>query len=201
MKKVFALLLTAALLLALAACGTKAPTNDSDASVSEQPTEAVETVSDPLELLETVWASYTEDEKFPSAGGDMTEENMRDGAPGVYGIADASEVDRVLGYPAAEISKIDSAASMVHMMNLNTFTAGAYHVVSGTDTAALASAIEKNIQSRQWMCGFPDKLIVVSAGSCLVSAFGAEDLVNTFRDKIVAAYADAQVLVDAPIDV
>ena len=122
------------------------------------------------------------------------------GAPGVYGIADASEVDRVLGYPAAEIAKIDSAASLVHMMNLNTFTAGAYHVVSGTDTAALASAIEKNIQSRQWMCGFPDKLIVVSAGSCLVSAFGAEDLVNTFRDKIVAAYADAQVLVDAPID-
>ena len=79
MKKVFALLLTAALLLALAACGTKAPTNDS----TNQPSDTAETVSDPLELLETVWASYTEDEEFPAAGGDMTEENMRDGAPGV----------------------------------------------------------------------------------------------------------------------
>ena len=69
----------------------------------------------------------------------------------------------------------------------------------GVDAAALAKKVEQNIQSRQWMCGFPDKLVIASAGGCLVVLFGAEDLLNTFRDKLAAAYSDTTVLADAPI--
>ena len=52
---------------------------------------------------------------------------------------------------------------------------------------------------KQWMCGFPDKLIVVSVDNYLISCFGAEDLVNTFRDKLQAAYSGAVVITDEPI--
>lgn len=186
MKKVFAILLSAALLFSLAACASKGTDTKTDAV-------------DPLTLLQTVWNSYTDDEKFPAMGGDLSEENVKDGEPGVYSLADASEVDRVLGFPADEVANITSAASLGHMMNANTFTCGAFQLKDGVDAAELAKKVEQNIQSRQWMCGFPDKLVVASAGGCLVALFGAEDLVNTFRDKLAAAYSDTTVLADAPI--
>ena len=49
------------------------------------------------------------------------------------------------------------------------------------------------------MCGFPDKLVIASAGGCLVVLFGAEDLLDTFCGKLSAAYSDTTVLADAPI--
>ena len=50
------------------------------------------------------------------------------------------------------------------------------------------------------MCGFPDKLVVASAGGCLIAMFGIEEIINLFRDKLTAAYADAVVLADEPIN-
>ena len=188
MKKVFALLLCAAMILSLAACASKG---------SDDP--KTDDAVDPLTLLQTVWNSYTEDEKFPVVGGDLSEANMKDGEPGHHSIDDASELDRLLGYPEAEIGSITSAASLGHMMNANTFTCGAYQLKDGVDAAELAKKVEQNIQSRQWMCGFPDKLVIASAGGCLVALFGAADLVDTFRDKLTTSYSDAAVLVDEPI--
>ena len=82
---------------------------------------------------------------------------------------------------------------------VNTFTCGAFHVTSKDDVETVASDLRDAIQSKQWMCGFPDKLIVVSVDNYLISCFGAEDLVNTFRDKLQAAYSGAVVITDEPI--
>ena len=79
-------------------------------------------------------------------------------------------------------AKVDQAASLVHMMNQNTFTAAAYHCTDDAD--ALATALRDNIQQRQWMCGFPDKVAVAVVGEYVVSVFGAEDLVNTFMSHL-----------------
>jgi len=51
----------------------------------------------------------------------------------------------------------------------------------------------------QWMCGFPDKLVVASLDGYLISVFGAEDLVDTFRDKLQTAYPGTQIVSDDPI--
>lgn len=194
MKKLFALLLAAALLVTLGACAAKEPANDAS---SDAPTGS-ETIS-PLDVLETVWGNFSEDEKFPVVGGDLSEENMKDGAPGNYAISDASELDRMMGFPQAEIASITAAASLTHMMNGNTFTCGAYQLASGVDAAALAEKVAQNIQSRQWMCGFPDKLVVAYAGGCLIAMFGIEEDVNLFRDKLMTSYSDAAVLADEAI--
>ena len=77
---------------------------------------------------------------------------------------------------------MDQAASLIHMMNQNTFTAAAYHCTD--DAAALATALRDNIQQRRWMCGFPDKVAVAVVGEYVVSVFGAEDLVDTFMSHL-----------------
>lgn len=124
---------------------------------------------------------------------------MVDGAAGMVDISDASEMSRLYGYPEAEIAKIDSAASLTHMMNLNTFSAAAYHTVNGADMAALSESFRNNLQGRQWICGFPDKLIVASVGDYMVSAFGYGDLIDAFVKHLSEAYPDANVLVNEPI--
>ena len=187
MKKLFSLLLAAAMLLSLAACGSK-----NGDSAANQPADA-------LELLNTVWASYSEDEKFPAAGGDYDEANMTDGAPGRFGVADGDALEFSLTFPAADAGKLSDAASLVHMMNLNTFTAGAFHVTDAADVDGIVSDLKDNVMARQWMCGFPDKLVIATLGNYVVSCYGAEDLVDTFRDKLTAAYADAAVVCDEPI--
>ncbi len=172
MKKFIALALAATLALSLAACGSKTDTGGSG-DQAYTPTSA-------LDLLEKVWNTYSDDEKFPAAGGDTSEENAKEDAPGVYDLTDRAVVNSFLGLP--ETAMVDQAASLVHMMNLNTFTAAAYHCTD--DAAALATALRDNILQRQWVCGFPDKLIVAVVGEYVVTAFGAEDLVDNFMSHL-----------------
>lgn len=154
-------------------------------------------VDDALTILNAIWNTYSDEEKFPAAGGDS--EHAVDGAPGSFDVSNADSLSYLLTFPADDASLIDSAASLVHMMNLNTFTCGAFHVADANNVARLADDLRTTIQAKHWMCGFPDKLVIASAGGCLVVLFGAEDLVNTFRDKLSAAYSDTTVLADAPI--
>ena len=119
---------------------------------------------------------------------------------GSISITDPSEVDRNLGYPAAQGDQLESAASLTHMLNANTFTAGAYQIKDGADMDALAKELEKNIQSRQWICGFPDRLLVAYVGNCLVGVFGADDLVQTFQDQLSAIFADVVIVSTAAIN-
>ena len=213
MKK-FATILTAlALMLSFAACGKtdKKPDSTSDASQTENTTVTTEpttdtsapetdAASDPKALLDANWNNYKEDDKFPAAGGDYDEVNMVDGAPGNVGLADADSVEHLTGFPAASIGEIDAAASLFHMMNGNSFTCGAYRVKEGTDVDALAQSIRDAIQGRRWMCGFPDKIVIATVDNYIVSVFGLEDLVDNFRDTMLAVYPATSVVFDEPIE-
>lgn len=155
-------------------------------------------ISDPTTLLKTAWALFGEDEKFPVTGGDFSSgELIEEAAP--FSLADPDSLDYVTGFPAAEIGKIDSAATLMHMMNQNTFTAGAFHVVEGMDMKALSSAVRDNIMNRMWCCGFPDKMIVVNVGEYLVCAFGKNQPIDSFSAHLVEAYPTAVIVVDEPI--
>lgn len=190
MKKLLCLLLAVCLLAAMVGCSAKKENSDDD--------NKAETKVDPLTLLTEAWNGVAEDAKFPAVGGDAT--HGTDNAPGTYGIEDAAELDRQLGFPEAEVGSISAAAALFHMMNLNNFTCGAYQLNDGVDAAALAETVRANIQARQWICGFPEKLVIVSAGGCLVSMFGLEQNTTAFTAALSAVYADATVLVDEPIE-
>lgn len=164
-----------------------------------QPKNVVYYNDDTFEKGGHLWNSYGEDDKFPTAGGDMSEENMTMDAPGKFGVDDTAALDTTLGFPAASAEKIDDAASLVHMMNANTFTCGAFHVKNAGDIADVSAAIKDNIMQRQWMCGFPDKLVIVKVDDYVISFFGENEIVETFKTKLNAAYTSAETLCDEPI--
>lgn len=185
MKKLIALFLAALTLMGLAACAAEAP--------------AKETIPDALTLLNTVWGSYKEEDKFPAAGGDFSEENMNMEGPGRYGLEDAAAIDATFGLPEANVAMVDDAASLMHMMNANTFTAAAYHVAKAEDVTKVVDAIKGNLENRQWICGFPDKMVIVTVENYVVSCFGKLETVGPFMDNLKAAYPSAVVAVEEAI--
>lgn len=150
-----------------------------------------------LSLLTSVWSTYSEDDKFPAAGGDT--EHSVDGAPGSFDVSNADNLTYQLTFPSADVSLIDGAASLVHMMNLNTFTCGAFHVSDAGNVSTVAADIRSAVQGKQWMCGFPERLVILTSGQYVVSVYGNESLVNTFRDKFVAAHSGASTVYDEAI--
>ena len=155
-------------------------------------------VDDALTILNAIWNTYSDEEKFPAAGGDS--EHAVDGAPGSFDASNADSLSYLLTFPADDASLIDSAASLVHMMNLNTFTCGAFHVADANNVARLADDLRTTIQAKHWMCGFPDKLVIVTVGQSVLSVYGSEELVNTFRDKLLASYPTAAAVYDEAIN-
>ena len=150
--------------------------------------------ADAVELLKNVWATYAESEMFPA--GYMDEAgNMVDG-PAAIGTADAEALDALLGVPADKAGSIDNASIMMHMMNANTFTGGAFKT---SDAKALSDSIQANLANRQWMCGFPDILVTIQVEDYLISAFGNAELIETFKNKVTAVYAGAKVLCEEPL--
>lgn len=173
MKRTLSLILALVMALSLAACGKK---DDGNADAP----------ADSLALLTKVWDSYTDDEKFPAAGGDY--ETSVDDAPGAFDPSNADNLNFLLTVPTEDASLIDDAASLMHMMNANTFTCGALRVKNGDDAAKLAEDLRDAIQNKQWMCGFPDKLVVAEVGEYVVTVFGADELVDTFMTHLNGIY-------------
>ena len=170
-------------------------TPKSETPAEDKPAAAVD---DALTILNAIWNTYSDEEKFPAAGGDS--EHAVDGAPGSFDASNADSLSYQLTFPADDASLIDSAASLVHMMNLNTFTCGAFHVADANNVARLADDLRTTIQAKHWMCGFPDKLVIVTVGQSVLSVYGNEELVNTFRDKLLASYPTAAAVYDEAIN-
>lgn len=183
MKKLISLILALAMVAAMAVgCSPVEPAGTTEPSVVV-PESA-------LEILQNIWALYGEDEKFFCMGGDFN--NPVDNAPGNYGLGDAEMLSYQLYVPADQVASIDQAASLIHGMNVNTFTSAAFHMAEGVDANAFATAIRDNVQSAQWMCGFPEKLIVaVIGGEYVLMAFGLNDAMTPFETKLATAYPDA----------
>ena len=189
MKKIVALMLAMTLALGLTACGGS--TNNKTAKAETEGKTAVD-------ILNDVWAVYKEEEKFAIAGGDY--ENMVQDAPGTVNVTDGETLDALLGFPAASADRIDDGASMMHMMNQNTFTAGVYHVTNADDVKTVAEALKENIMNRQWLCGFPEDLVIYSVGAnYVVAAFGADEVVDDFDDHLEEVYKSAKVLYDVDL--
>ena len=87
MKKFTTMLLVVAMVLSLVACGSDQAGNES-------------TGETPLQILETVWDSYTDSEKFPIMGGGPEFEASVMDAPGAFDLTDGEAADSLLGFPS-----------------------------------------------------------------------------------------------------
>ena len=181
MKKLIAIALALCVVCSFAACGSSEPSVKLPASA--------------LEVLETVWASYGEDEMFFAMGGGY--ESMTDNKPGAIAATDTDSIQYMLLVPEAELAGVTEAASLLHAMNANTFTAGSFKV---NDAAAFATAMQSAVQGNMWMCGFPEQLVIFTFGNeFAVVAFGNGELIANSRAKLTAAYPDAVLAINEPI--
>ena len=169
-------------------------------SADKHDTDKANKPSSPLNLLNTVWKSYSEDDKFPASGGDYSEENAKDDAPGKFDVSDSAVLESTLAVPEDSADLLKNAASLTHMMNLNTFTAGAFQLKDSKNADKFAKAMKESIENRRWVCGFPDKFVIIKVNGYVVSAFGAEDLIDTFKSKTLKAYQDAKVYCEENIE-
>lgn len=190
MKKWIALLMAAVMTLTLVACtGNENPDSTDNTAVSEEETAPeVQIPASAVEILENIWNSYGEDEKFYVMGGDAV--NPVDNAPGTVNVAETDFLVYNLKVPEGETANITDAASMIHGMLANNFTSGVYRV---EDARAFADAMHEALGSTQWICGMPDEMtIAVIADTYVVVAYGVSDAMSSFDRYLTAAYPNAQ---------
>ena len=185
MKKKLVLLLTAAMLvLSVTACGGKDSGNGAGEAAGNE-TAGSEQEGATTDAVATVEVADSGDFNTPV-----------DGAAGLFNIEDVENLSFMLYIPADNVAMIDEAASLMHAMNANTFTGGAFHLTDAANAEALTTALKDNIMSTQWMCGFPDKLMIFTVnGEYVVSAFGNADIMENFKTGLMEVYGDAAELV------
>ncbi len=186
MKKITAILLALVVIVAaFAACG------------GEKEPEATSSYADATEVLTTVFAAYAEENKFPVGGGDEANQSFE--APAKYDHTLAEELNVVAKLPAGQSANITEAATAMHMMNSNSFTGAAYKLADGADAAAFAEDFKAELDNAQWMCGFPEKFVVIKTGSFVVTAFGVADIMDYFKTTATATLEGAEVVLEGNI--
>lgn len=228
MKKLIVLLLAASMTASLTACGgssTQGPTaantessveseiasetpapeetvteslSETETAAGETGTDSSESISSPeADLLNSIYTSFAEDQKFPIGGGDSA--NLVMDAPGAFDITNVEELESSLGFPSSQAANIDGAASMIHMMNANTFTGAAYHLIDGADADAFAEAVKETVLAKQWICGMPDTLVILSADGYIITAYGNAELIENFKTTALSAVSGSEVILETPI--
>ena len=184
MKKVLSLALAVIMLLSFTACGAQ----------------KLEGVEAPIDVLDKVWNTYEEADKFFAMGGDYA--NTVDNAPGEVNVTDTDTMQSLFACSANTAAMIDGAASLLHGMNANNFTAVAYHLTGGVKADDFVSAIKADVEAQQWLCGAPEQLSIAPLSTeYVVVAYGAADLIATFEGKLTAAFPSAVFTVQQPLNV
>lgn len=205
MKRIVFALLALTLLLSMASCGEAAKETETAteeiATVTEENTEITTEEAKKTEeveetgataILNKAWDKLGEDKKFPVMGGDF--DAPVDGKAGKVNIKNVENTTATLHITEEDLSKVIDAAAITHMMNANTFTCAAYQVKS-EDAAAFASSLKDSIKATQWMCGFPETLVIYTVdGEYVVAAFGNGEAINNFEAGLTEAFGATAVL-------
>lgn len=188
MKKLTALLLVTALSLGCVACGMGSNDNTQNTeNQSETESQVKLQITDANEILTTLWSSYPEAEKFAAVGGHYS--SYTDGGPATYDITKTEDLEASFCIPQEAIAMVDDAATLQHAMNVNNFSAAAYHLTEGADMQELIDDITNMTMNNQWLCGFPEKLVIISVGDeYIVTAFGAGEIVDNFKNRLLGLY-------------
>lgn len=165
-------------------------------ATTEAPVEDNAAYADATAALNAIWDKFEEDYMFPCFGGSI--ETAVENAAGKIDLSDVNTMTSTLLIPEDLQASVTDAASLMHMMNANTFT-GAAIKVEGMDAAAVAEQIKASFLGTHFMCGMPDKIEIASVGGYVVYAFGAEDIINYFFTK-AAELENVSILVDAPFE-
>lgn len=161
MKKTLSLLLAAVMLLALAACGAKAPAADPS---DEKP-------GDTMALSEIFENILTDVADLPAVTDiEITDENFES---------------------FLFISPIEGAEALASegMISAIAHSAVLLRVPEGTDVDALVSEIETNANPRKWICVEAEKTIVTAHGNTILLVMSFTDTADAIAANFDALWA------------
>ncbi len=209
MKKLITLIVAAYMITSMSACSAKDKMDDMVTDIAESVTDMLDSVTGDSdtdsdnshshahksaeELLTRIWDNVDENDRFDIGGGDS--QNITMDVPGTFDITNGEELDVTLAFPMSHMDNIDDAASIVHMMNANTFTAAAYHLKNGTSADTFAEDFKETVKNREWAVGFPECFTVIEADGYVITLFGGKDQVETFTESTEKTVSDARVIV------
>ncbi len=158
---------------------------DTDAVVED---EIVADDSAAVAALSAVWNEVVADEALIAAFGAASADEVAGYfmAPAAFDMSDMETVAATLQISADTAASVEEAAFVMHMMNANNLTAASYVLAEGTDAAAFADAVKADIAAAQWMCGFPEQLIIAEADGAVIAACGGADVINAFNTVLSA---------------
>ncbi len=206
MKKLLAHMLVISLISCLTAGCVASPaetapsasaTKPSPAETEPIPSATVDNTpkTDSAKILQNIWTAFSDKERFFAYGG-AVEHSVSD-APGDLDIKNAEELTTRYLLPKEMLSYIEEGASLVHMMSNTAFTGIALRLTENASIEDFSQAFRKNIRSNEWVCGQPDRLLMVDMGNRqLLTVFGSSQILDTFRDRLSGVYALANVLWD-----
>lgn len=140
------------------------------------------------EILDAVWGSYNTNDLFSGERSSLD-------------LSDTETLNTMVGFPESSVSMIEEAELLMHGMNANTFTCGGFRVSDSANVRAVAESIRDNVMTRQWMCGFPDRLLILQVDdNYIFSAFGKTEAMSTFESYFMKGYPDTVVLYDEVIE-
>ena len=157
-------------------------------------------IKDATDLLNKSWTQYkksvSEDFQFPVGGGNPETIEMDKAAKFDTTLEYAEETLNVSFCISSDaIAMTDDISTLMNMMMANNFTAAAYHVADAANVETVVADIKETTANNQWMCGMPDKLIIVTVnGEYVVSAFGNGEAIDYFKAAITEVCGDAAVV-------
>ncbi len=188
MKKKISILMTLMMAFTLAACGNKPSNNPGTES----------TITSAVDFYTEVWNEFGEDKQFAAVGGDAEHEAE---APAKFALTDANkETFEYLLLVNDELYDMldDDVATLQHMMNTNTFSSAVAKLKDPSKASEFAEEYKTVVQNQQWMCGFPDKVVVISVENYIVMAYGYDEIIDDLVHACSEVNASSTVLVDAP---
>jgi hypothetical protein len=217
MKKIIALTLALLMLtMSFVACNKTEPetTTEPTAQDTKAPETTEEVTEAPvqlaynsaIEMLQIIFEKYnaaqaTDDTKLWVGGGNINNfDTVNPEGPAAFVALTNEDYDQNLAVPASEVEKIESAASMFNLMNTNNFNCFTIQFKAGTDVDAAINAIKENILARRWICGAPEKLVIIKMpGDCILVVWGAVQfggIVDPFAASIATLVEGATTVVE-----
>lgn len=183
-------------LLAFTGCGNAK--DDSSNKSNDTNQSAAPAIQSAVDFYTKVWDAFGEENKFSSVGGDA--EHSTEG-PGQFMLTeDNADSFKQLLLVTDELYDMleNDVATLQHMMNTNTFSSAVAKLKDSAKSSEFAEGYRDSIQEQRWMCGFPDKVVVISVGDYVVMAYGLEENIDNLVAACSAVETQSKVLVDAP---
>lgn len=191
MKRIIALLLAIVAIFTFTACSGDENTDASNysgaasggnESVSSASPSKESAYADAVAVLDAIWNSYADEDKFSSVGGNR--DVMVENKPGSFNLSATEELTNSLLLPAGNIASIKSAASLIHMINANTFTSAVFQTDGNPDS--LSRILVDAANAKQFICGAPQRIVTLKVDNYVIMAFGADDLIEAFKNYALA---------------